>query len=171
MYGVNYHIMFSFFRFSIKSGEICLDILKKEWSPIWTLESAVRAVITLLAYPEAGSPLNCDAGNLIRSGDMIGFNSLARMYSMDEAQQQFLLFNKSHVQVYNTSRKQNLTKLIIRSLCYYYFVCYRFKKQLNKSFTYSSFFSTFFPYFFTQFENHAKCMREDKTKVIIPGIG
>ena len=72
----------------MKTGEICLDILKKEWSPIWNLESAVRAVITLLAYPEAGSPLNCDAGNLIRAGDMVGFNSLARMYTIDEAMEE-----------------------------------------------------------------------------------
>ena len=25
-------------------GEICLDVLKDQWTPVWTLESVVRAV-------------------------------------------------------------------------------------------------------------------------------
>ena len=39
------------------------------------------AIISLLGNPEASSPLNCDAGNLIRSNDILGFNSLAKMYT------------------------------------------------------------------------------------------
>lgn len=66
-----------------KSGEICLDVLKDAWTPIWTLESTCRAIIALLGTPDASSPLNCDAGNCIRAGDMVGFHSLARMYTLD----------------------------------------------------------------------------------------
>ena len=31
------------------SGELCLDILKKEWTPAWTLQSVCRAVVALLS--------------------------------------------------------------------------------------------------------------------------
>jgi len=41
--------------------------------------------MALLADPEPDSPLNCDAGNLLRAGDKRGFNSLARMYMMEHA--------------------------------------------------------------------------------------
>ena len=68
-----------------KTGEICLDILKAQWSPAWTLHSLCQAVLALLSSPEADSPLNCDAGNLLRFGDVRGYNSLARMYTVEYA--------------------------------------------------------------------------------------
>lgn len=64
-----------------KTGEICLDILKNAWSPAWTLQSTCRAIIVLLSDAEPESPLNCDAGNLLRNGDIRGFKSVARMYT------------------------------------------------------------------------------------------
>ncbi|CDF35851.1 unnamed protein product [Chondrus crispus] len=64
-----------------KTGEICIDILKNAWSPAWTLQSTCRAIIILLSHPEPDSPLNCDAGNLLRQGDHRGFRSVATMYT------------------------------------------------------------------------------------------
>mmetsp|Transcript_20035 Transcript_20035/g.61722 ORF Transcript_20035/g.61722 Transcript_20035/m.61722 type:complete len:193 (+) Transcript_20035:347-925(+) len=63
-----------------RTGEVCLDILKEAWSPAWTLASACTAVRALLAAPNADSPLNCDAGNLIRGGDLAGFEEEARRW-------------------------------------------------------------------------------------------
>eukprot|EP00744_Colponema_vietnamica_P010616 GILI01014988.1.p1 GENE.GILI01014988.1~~GILI01014988.1.p1 ORF type:complete len:165 (+),score=2.44 GILI01014988.1:32-526(+) len=70
---------------NFKTGEICLDILKTDWTPAWTLQAVCRAIITLLSAPNADSPLNCDAGNLVRGGDMRGYESMARMYTMEFA--------------------------------------------------------------------------------------
>lgn len=67
------------------TGEVCLDILKKEWSPAWGLQAACRAVLALLSDPDASSPLNCDAGNMLRSNDLTSYNATARMYTVENA--------------------------------------------------------------------------------------
>eukprot|EP01066_Platyproteum_vivax_P001586 Platyproteum_vivax@DN1202_c0_g1_i1.p1 len=67
------------------TGELCLDILKNEWSPVWTLHAVCKAIILLLGDPNEESPLNCDAGNMLRNNDRRGFNSLARMYTIEFA--------------------------------------------------------------------------------------
>jgi len=73
-----------------KTGEICLDLLKSAWSAVYSLESVCRAILSLLAQPEAESPLNCDCGNLLRCGDIRGYNSLAKMYTKLSAKKQNL---------------------------------------------------------------------------------
>lgn len=43
-----------FYLVARQSGEICLDILKRDaWSPAWSLHSTCRALIALLADPAA----------------------------------------------------------------------------------------------------------------------
>ncbi|KAK9812624.1 hypothetical protein WJX72_000788 [[Myrmecia] bisecta] len=69
-----------------KTGEICLDILKAAWSPAWTLQSVCQAIVALMSDSAPDSPLNCDAGNLLRANDVRGYNSLARMYTLEHAQ-------------------------------------------------------------------------------------
>ena len=68
-----------------RTGDVCLDILKKEWSPAWGVQAACRAILALLSDPDADSPLNCDAGNMIRGGDMLAYNTTARMYAVENA--------------------------------------------------------------------------------------
>jgi len=62
-----------------------LDILKKEWTPAWTLMSACRAIVALLADPAPDSPLNCDAGNMLRAEDHEAFRSTAALYCQEFA--------------------------------------------------------------------------------------
>ena len=67
-----------------QTGEICLDILKPQhYSPAWTLESLCRAIVNLLLNPNADSPLNCDCGNQIRHGDMLAYQTMANMYTVE----------------------------------------------------------------------------------------
>ena len=64
-----------------KKGDVCLDILKTEWSPAWSMFTVCTAIRLLLRDPVPDSPLNTLAGNLLRLGDKIGYNSMAKMYS------------------------------------------------------------------------------------------
>lgn len=69
-----------------RQGDICLDILKKEWSPAWGLQAACRAVLALLSDPDPTSPLNCDAGNMLRQdADVLAYESTAALYTKETA--------------------------------------------------------------------------------------
>ena len=52
---------------------------------MWTLNSVCRAILNLIAEPESDSPFNCDAGNLLRAGDVEGYASLVRLYAITDA--------------------------------------------------------------------------------------
>ncbi|KAK1937493.1 putative ubiquitin-conjugating enzyme E2 [Babesia divergens] len=74
---------------NFQTGEVCMDVLKSNWSPAWTLQYLCRGITYILNDPNADSPLNCDAGNLIRSGDLLGYRSMAEMYTLDCALEDF----------------------------------------------------------------------------------
>ena len=69
---------------AVDTGEICLDLLKDAWTPTYTILESVRAVRTLLAYPEVDSPLNVDAAVLLREGDALGMRRLVEFWCGDE---------------------------------------------------------------------------------------
>jgi peroxin-4 len=68
-----------------RTGDVCLDILKKEWSPAWGIQAACRAILALLSDPDPTSPLNCDAGNMLRGGDILCYMTTAHMYTVENA--------------------------------------------------------------------------------------
>jgi peroxin-4 len=64
------------------SGEVCLDVLKSQWTPAWTISSALTAVQAMLSDPEPDSPLNIDAANLVRCGEDSGYAALVHYYTV-----------------------------------------------------------------------------------------
>ena len=85
------------------TGEICFELLKDKWTPQWSLESVCVAIFNLLSNPNADSPLNCDAGNLIRHHDYIGYRTMAKMYTV-EYSTDFQQKPKSHKNKPKTSK-------------------------------------------------------------------
>jgi peroxin-4 len=64
-----------------KKGKVCLDILKKNWTPAWGIQAVCDAISALIGAPVPESPLNTLAGNLLRSHDEVGYWSMASMYA------------------------------------------------------------------------------------------
>jgi len=65
----------------LKTGEICLDLLKGSWSPAYTIAQTLEAVHQLLTSAEPDSPLNVDVAQLFRQGDLVGAQALVRFYT------------------------------------------------------------------------------------------
>lgn len=65
----------------IKTGEICLDLLKTAWSPAYTVSATLTSVHQLLTSAEPDSPLNVDIAQLFRQGDLVGAEGLIRLYT------------------------------------------------------------------------------------------
>lgn len=63
-----------------ETGEVCIDVLKSQWTPAWTLASALLAIQAMLTDPEPDSPLNIDAANLVRNGEIKGYEQLVNYY-------------------------------------------------------------------------------------------
>lgn len=64
-----------------ETGEICLDVLGENWTPILGVVGALESVARLLGEPGTDSPLNVDAAALLRDGDRIGARGLVGFYS------------------------------------------------------------------------------------------
>ncbi|TKA74753.1 hypothetical protein B0A49_02256 [Cryomyces minteri] len=67
-----------------KTGEICLDLLKTTWSPVYTISSTLSTIQTFLTSAEPDSPLNIDIAQMFREGDQVGAEALIRFYTESE---------------------------------------------------------------------------------------
>ncbi|CAK65324.1 unnamed protein product (macronuclear) [Paramecium tetraurelia] len=79
------------------TGEVCLEVLSQKWEPRWTIESVLRAVRLMLQEPNPYSPLNCDAANLLKANDLIGYKSIAQYYTSKYAIDKHEYMNKVNV--------------------------------------------------------------------------
>jgi peroxin-4 len=67
-----------------ETGEVCLDVLKENWTPVLGVLGALESVGRLLGEPGVDSPLNVDVANLLRAGDQIGARGLIGYWSGEE---------------------------------------------------------------------------------------
>ena len=67
-----------------KTGEICLDLLKSNWTPAYTIATTMTSIHQLLTSAEPDSPLNVDIAQLFRQGDYVGAEALIRFYTETE---------------------------------------------------------------------------------------
>ncbi|KAH8603042.1 ubiquitin-conjugating enzyme E2 4 [Bisporella sp. PMI_857] len=69
---------------NFETGEICLDLLGKGWTPVLGVVGALEAVGRLLGEGDVDSPLNVDVAALIRGGDRVGARGLIGFWSAEE---------------------------------------------------------------------------------------
>lgn len=59
------------FHPNINGDNICLDLLKSNWSPVITITTLLMSIHTLLQHPNASDPLNGDAASAYKAGPAV----------------------------------------------------------------------------------------------------
>lgn len=67
-----------------ESGQICMDILKNEWSSALSIGRVLLSISSLLSDPNPNDPLSVEAANLYKK-DINLFNQKAREYTLKYA--------------------------------------------------------------------------------------
>jgi ubiquitin-conjugating enzyme E2 D len=68
----------------LEKGDICLDILKGQWSPAYTIFKVLLSIVALLSDPNPNDPLNADAARLYKTNRKF-YNSTVREYVLKYA--------------------------------------------------------------------------------------
>lgn len=50
-----------------ENGEICLDILKFNWKPVYTISQVLLSIVSLLSDPNPNDPLNTEAAKIYKA--------------------------------------------------------------------------------------------------------
>ncbi|KAL5321214.1 hypothetical protein ACEPPN_012027 [Leptodophora sp. 'Broadleaf-Isolate-01'] len=67
-----------------ETGEVCLDVLKENWTPVLGVVGALESVGRLLGEPGVDSPLGVEVAGLVREGDLVGARGLVGFWCGEE---------------------------------------------------------------------------------------